>query len=268
MLHPDVRRIADHVGEPSALAMEGRAVEGVAPLHVPCDALARIARFERRFQARPAAGDSLAVNVVAGHPPQGGERVLAPKRCQQPLGGGNEERAVAARGIADGGGREFAGVGGERVVQYQRDDPFRGVDHAVALADGWGWGCHGLRCRNSMRRLMLGKKRPMLSSLASAFLQDYLTLGLGLAAISLFAGGLSGLVNGLIALRAPAGRHGAAFGTAQLAHAFGVALGPLVGGAAVIGWGLRSVFLLDVAAFALVLLVVAALLGGACGARE
>ena len=40
----------------------------------------------------------------------------------------------------------------------------------------------------------------------------------------------------------------------------GVALGPLVGGAAVVTWGLRSVFLLEIAVYFGVLIVVAALL--------
>ena len=93
------------------------------------------------------------------------------------------------------------------------------------------------------------------------FANDYLTLAAGLGAIALFAGGLSGLVNGLIALRSPVGQHGAAFGAAQMAHAFGVALGPLAGGAMVVWWGLRSVFLLEVAVFALILLVIVAVMG-------
>ena len=97
-------------------------------------------------------------------------------------------------------------------------------------------------------------------SLIPYFATDYVALAAGLLAISLCAGGLGGLVNGLIAMRSPSDRHGASFGTAQVSHAVGVALGPLVGGAAVVTWGLRSVFLLEIAVYFGVLIVVAALL--------
>lgn len=175
--------------------------------------------------------------------------VLAANLVIQPAVPGLVERVEGGSGTGTASGVVFAGMGA--------------ASAASAVAMGWIAGRVGVQ-----RVLALAAALAACAGLIPYFAQDYLTLGLGLAAISLFAGGLSGLVNGLIALRAPAGRHGAAFGTAQLAHAFGVALGPLVGGAAVIGWGLRSVFLLDVAAFALVLLVVAVLLGGARGARE
>ncbi len=112
------------------------------------------------------------------------------------------------------------------------------------------------------RVLMAGTVLAALAALVPYFAIDYLTLAVGFTAIALFSGGLSGLVNGLIALRSPSGQHGAAFGSAQLAHAFGVALGPLAGGAMVVTWGLRSVFLFEVATFVLILLAVAALLGG------
>ena len=97
-------------------------------------------------------------------------------------------------------------------------------------------------------------------SLVPYFAPDYVALAAGLLAISLCAGGLGGLVNGLIAMRSPPASHGASFGTAQVSHAVGVALGPLVGGAAVVTWGLRSVFLLEIAVYVVVLVVVMALL--------
>ena len=138
-----------------------------------------------------------------------------------------------------------------------------GIASAVSsVAMGWLAPKVGLQ-----RVLMVGAVLAALSALVPYFANDYLTLAAGFAAIALFSGGLSGLVNGLIALRSPSGQHGAAFGSAQLAHAFGVALGPLSGGAMVVAWGLRSVFLFELATFVLILLVVAALLGGR-NARE
>ena len=132
-----------------------------------------------------------------------------------------------------------------------------GIGSAVsAIVMGWLAPKVGLQ-----RILMGGTVLAALAALVPYFANDYLTLAAGFAAIALFSGGLSGLVNGLIALRSPSGQHGAAFGSAQLAHAFGVALGPLAGGAMVVTWGLRSVFLFEVATFVLILLVVAALLG-------
>ena len=104
--------------------------------------------------------------------------------------------------------------------------------------------------------LIIAAVAASLTSLIPYFAQDYWALAFGLLSTSLFAGGLGGMVNGLIAMRSPAGRHGAAFGAAQFSHAVGVAIGPLVGGFAVITLGLRSVFLIDIAGFSLILLVV------------
>ncbi len=133
-----------------------------------------------------------------------------------------------------------------------------GIGSAIsAVVMGWLAPKVGLQ-----RVLMAGTVLAALAALIPYFAIDYLTLAVGFTAIALFSGGLSGLVNGLIALRSPSGQHGAAFGSAQLAHAFGVALGPLAGGAMVVTWGLRSVFLFEVATFVLILLAVAALLGG------
>ena len=133
-----------------------------------------------------------------------------------------------------------------------------GIGSAIsAVVMGWLAPKVGLQ-----RVLMAGTVLAALAALVPYFAIDYLTLAVGFTAIALFSGGLSGLVNGLIALRSPSGQHGAAFGSAQLAHAFGVALGPLAGGAMVVTWGLRSVFLFEVATFVLILLAVATLLGG------
>ncbi len=127
---------------------------------------------------------------------------------------------------------------------------------ASAVVMGWLAPKVGLQ-----RVFIIGTVFAAFASLIPYFANDYLTFAAGFAAIALFSGGLSGLVNGLIALRTPSGQHGAAFGSAQLSHALGVALGPLAGGAMVVTWGLRSVFLLEVAAFVLVLIVIVALMG-------
>ncbi|MDE2837133.1 MAG: MFS transporter [Chloroflexota bacterium] len=139
-----------------------------------------------------------------------------------------------------------------------------GIASAVSsVAMGWLAPKIGLR-----RIFIVGTVLAAFASLVPYFANDYVTLAAGFAAIALFSGGLSGLVNGLIALRTPSGQHGAAFGSAQLAHAAGVALGPLAGGAMVVTWGLRSVFLLEVAAFVLVLVVIVALMGSRGGRNE
>ena len=132
-----------------------------------------------------------------------------------------------------------------------------GLASAISsIGMGWLAGRFGLR-----PVLIVGAAASALATLIPYFANEYLLLAAGIAVISLFAGGLSGLVNGLIAMRAPSGQHGAAFGSAQLAHAVGIAMGPLFGGAAVIGWGLRSVFLLEMACFVLVFVVVIVLMG-------
>ena len=132
-----------------------------------------------------------------------------------------------------------------------------GIGAAVSsVLMGWLAGKH------SLQRILIGAAAGAgVMSLIPYFAGHYFVLAAGLLAISLFAGGLGGLVNGLIAMRSPPNRHGASFGSAQFAHAIGVAIGPLAGGAAVVGWGLRSVFLLEIAGFALVLVVVVVLLG-------
>ena len=142
-----------------------------------------------------------------------------------------------------------------------------GIGAAVSsLVMGWMAGRYGLR-----PVLAIASAGAALASLVPYFAGHYVSLAAGLLAISLCAGGLGGLVNGLIAMRSPSGQHGAVFGASQVSHAVGVALGPLAGGAAVVTWGLRSVFLLEVGVFLLVLVVIAALLAptrAPAGARE
>ena len=54
---------------------------------------------------------------------------------------------------------------------------------------------------------------------------------------------VSGLLAWFVALRAPPGRLGVAFGASQSAHAVGVAFAPLIGGLVAVTLGLRSTFL-------------------------
>lgn len=126
-----------------------------------------------------------------------------------------------------------------------------------AVVMGWLAGRAGLQ-----RVLLVGASAAAVASLIPFVAGSYLTLTVGVASIALFAGGLAGLVNGLIAMRAPRDQHGAAFGGAQVSHAFGVALGPLAGGASVVVFGLRSVFLLDLVLFVAVAVVVVIALSG------
>ncbi len=131
-----------------------------------------------------------------------------------------------------------------------------GIGSAVsAIVVGWLAGRFGLR-----RALVGASAGAGVMSLIPYFAGDYVALAAGLLAISLCAGGLGGLVNGLIAMRSPSGRHGASFGMAQVSHAVGVAVGPLAGGAAVVAWGFRSVFLLEIGVYFAALVVVAAVL--------
>ena len=95
---------------------------------------------------------------------------------------------------------------------------------------------------------------------APYFANTYVQLILLVAMASLFQGGISGMLNGMIAMRTPREQHGAAFGASQVAHSMGVAFGPLLGGATVVAFGLRSVFLVNVGVFALIFVVAVVLL--------
>ena len=110
---------------------------------------------------------------------------------------------------------------------------------------------------------MLAASAAAVAALVPYFAGTLLLFILGMGAMSLFAGGLGGVVNGMIALRAPPERQSAAFGAAQSAHSVAISIGPLLGGASAVAFGLRSVYLLDIAAFGLVLVVAVVLLGGA-----
>jgi DHA1 family multidrug resistance protein-like MFS transporter len=88
--------------------------------------------------------------------------------------------------------------------------------------------------------------------LAPYFTDTVLSLTITMALVTLFQGGLLGGTNALIALTAQPGKHGSLFGALQAVTAFGIALGPLVGGAAAELWGLRSVFLVAVVLYAFI----------------
>ena len=134
-----------------------------------------------------------------------------------------------------------------------------GVASAVsAVLMGWLAGRIGLR-----KVVMLAASAAAVAALVPFFADTLLLLVVGMAAMSLFAGGLGGIVNGMIALRAPRERQSAAFGAAQTAHSVAISIGPLLGGASAVAFGLRSVYLLDIAAFGLVLVVAAVFLGDA-----
>ena len=134
-----------------------------------------------------------------------------------------------------------------------------GVASAVsAVLMGWLAGRIGLR-----KVVMLAASAAAVAALVPFFADTLPLLVLGMAAVSLFAGGLGGIVNGMIALRAPRERQSAAFGAAQTAHSVAISIGPLLGGASAVAFGLRSVYLLDIAAFGLVVVVAAVFLGGA-----
>ena len=138
-----------------------------------------------------------------------------------------------------------------------------GVASAVsAVLMGWLAGRLGLR-----KVVILGASAAAVAALVPYFATTLVLFILGMGAMSLFAGGLGGVVNGMIALRAPRERQSAAFGAAQSAHAVAISIGPLLGGASAVAFGLRSVYLLDIAAFALVLVVGVVLLGGATRAE-
>lgn len=135
-----------------------------------------------------------------------------------------------------------------------------------------GW----LAGRVGIRRVFIGAAAlASVTSLGPFFAEGYWALVFLVAVVSLFQGGLGGLLQGMIAMRTPPGQHGVAFGASQMAHAMGTAVGPLAGGAAVVAFGLRSVFLVNVGLFAIVLVIAIVLISSktvavarAAGERE
>ncbi len=139
-----------------------------------------------------------------------------------------------------------------------------GIASAVsAVLMGWLAGRVGLR-----RVVIIAAAAAAVAALVPYFASTLVLFILGMAVVSLFAGGLGGIVNGMIALRAPPERQSAAFGAAQAAHAVAISIGPLLGGASAVAFGLRSVYLLDIVAFGLVLVVAAVFLGGVTRAER
>ena len=132
-----------------------------------------------------------------------------------------------------------------------------GIASAVSsVLVGWLVGKLGLR-----NVLTFSAAAASIAALGPYFADTLVGFMLAMAGVSLFAGGLGGLVNGLIALRAPPDRQSAAFGATQSANSLAIAIGPLLGGSAAVVFGLRSVFLLNVGAFALVLVFAVVLIG-------
>ena len=82
-----------------------------------------------------------------------------------------------------------------------------------------------------------------LSYIPQAFAQDTNQVLLLRAALGLFAGGMLPSVNALIALRAPKGTQGAAFGLNSMAASLGNAVGPLSGAALASLVDIRAVFI-------------------------
>lgn len=86
--------------------------------------------------------------------------------------------------------------------------------------------------------------------------------------VALFQGGLGGLLQGMIALKTPPGQHGMAFGASQVAHSIGTALGPIIGGYAVVWFGFKSVYLVNVVLFAAVFVLAAVVVRTAASGGE
>ena len=131
---------------------------------------------------------------------------------------------------------------------------------AAASAAGMGWvaGRFG-----PQRVFVVGAALAALAGIGPLFAGSLVTLAFTVGVVSLFQGGLAGLANGLIALRAPPAQQGAAFGAAQVSHSLGMALGPLAGGAAAVTFGLHSVFVVNVGLLATVSVLAAVLLAPA-----
>jgi MFS transporter, DHA1 family, multidrug resistance protein len=135
---------------------------------------------------------------------------------------------------------------------------FAAIGIAGAISSfGMGW----LAGRIGLRRLFIGAAgAAAFASLGPFFAEGLVAFTLLLALIALFQGGLAGLLQGLIAMRTPPGMHGSAFGASQVAHSIGTALGPMIGGASVVAFGFRSVFLVNVGLFTIVLLLAIAVI--------
>jgi MFS family permease len=112
-----------------------------------------------------------------------------------------------------------------------------------------------------IRRLFIGAATASsLASLGPFFAHGIVALTLLVGLVALFQGGLWGMLQTLIAHKTPEGQYGAAFGANQVAQSIGIAMGPLVGGAAVVMFGFHSVFLVNVGLFAMVSVLAATLI--------
>jgi DHA1 family multidrug resistance protein-like MFS transporter len=128
---------------------------------------------------------------------------------------------------------------------------FAAIGIAGAISSiSMGW----LATRIGMRRLFIGATgAASIASLGPFFAHGIVAFTMLVALVALFQGGLAGLLMGVIAMKTPPGMHGSAFGASQVAQSVGLAMGPLIGGAAVVAFGFRSVFVANVVVFAIVL---------------
>jgi MFS transporter, DHA1 family, multidrug resistance protein len=92
--------------------------------------------------------------------------------------------------------------------------------------------------------LMIVVAASALLAVPQAFVGSYMQLLVLRSVASIALGALSGLVSALAALASPAKSKGVAFGLMGAASSLGFGAGPLLGGAAAAGLGIRPVFLL------------------------
>lgn len=130
---------------------------------------------------------------------------------------------------------------------------FAAIGFAGAISSiGMGW----LAGRIGIRRMFIGAAAAAaITSLGPYFAHGIVAFTLLAGSVALFQGGLGGLLQGLIAMKTPPGMHGSAFGASQVAHSIGTALGPMAGGTAVVLFGFRSVFLVNLGLFVIVLVL-------------
>ena len=121
-----------------------------------------------------------------------------------------------------------------------------GVTSALsAVSMGWLAGRVGLRPVFTVVAVAAA-----LAYIAPFFAGSIATLAMAMALVGLFQGGLAGVLNGLIAVTSPPEQHGAVFGAANSVQAMGIGIGPLLGGSFAVWFGLRSVFFVNTAMFA------------------
>lgn len=139
-----------------------------------------------------------------------------------------------------------------------------GIAGAISsIATGW------IAAKVGIRRLFISAAAAAsLASFGPFFAQGFVALTALVGLVALFQGGLWGLLQALIANKTPAGQYGAAFGANQVAQSIGIAIGPLIGGLAVVLFGFHSVFLVNVGLFAAVSVLAAVFITRNTAARR